>query len=201
MAININIDSQIVTQTVAQWAIDVTVYPANTILFASDLFYGLTDQQQFKKADGVQTFANLDYMPIGAGGDDHVIVNYSNNNGFPLSTATTYFLGVSNAIGGTVNTNPPVAVLTGTLVEAYIITHNGSTFGSSEGVTLTLVDELGTLLANISTAVKFDARNTFLVETLSVSLTAGRTFIKIVAPAMTTNPTFVRVAVALKIKL
>ena len=36
--------------------------------FSSDLFYGATDQMQFKVGDGVQTWLNLDYMPIGSGG-------------------------------------------------------------------------------------------------------------------------------------
>jgi len=36
--------------------------------FTSDVFYGATDQMQFKVGDGVQTWSNLDYMPVGSGG-------------------------------------------------------------------------------------------------------------------------------------
>jgi hypothetical protein len=64
MAININIDSQIVTQTISEWAIDTTIYVTNTLLFVSDSTYLFTNQQKFKKADGVNTFADLDFMPI-----------------------------------------------------------------------------------------------------------------------------------------
>lgn len=61
---DINISSQIVVQTAAQWAADNTVYSAKRILVTSDVYYGSTDQRKFKIADGVQTWSNLDYMPI-----------------------------------------------------------------------------------------------------------------------------------------
>ena len=61
---DINIESQIVVQTSAQWAADNTVYSAKRILVTSDVYYGSTDQRKFKIADGVQTWSNLDYMPI-----------------------------------------------------------------------------------------------------------------------------------------
>jgi hypothetical protein len=70
MPITVNIPSQIVVQTAAQWAGDATVYGEKRILVTSDVFYGATDQRQFKIADGVQTWVNLDYMPIGGGGEN-----------------------------------------------------------------------------------------------------------------------------------
>jgi hypothetical protein len=72
MAVNINIDSQIVTQTISEWAIDTTTYVTNTLLFVSDSTYLFTNQQKFKKADGVNTFANLDFMPI----DDYYVNSF-----------------------------------------------------------------------------------------------------------------------------
>jgi hypothetical protein len=62
---DINVSSQIVVQTAAQWAADNTVYSAKRILVTSDVYYGSTDQRKFKIADGTQTWSNLDYMPIG----------------------------------------------------------------------------------------------------------------------------------------
>lgn len=64
MALTFNLPSQIVVQTSAQWAADNTVYSAKRILVTSDVYYGSTDQRKFKIADGVQTWSNLDYMPI-----------------------------------------------------------------------------------------------------------------------------------------
>lgn len=61
---DINISSQIVVQTAAAWAADATVYSAKRILVTSDAYYGTTDQRKFKIADGVQTWSNLDYVPI-----------------------------------------------------------------------------------------------------------------------------------------
>jgi len=66
---NINIDSQIVVQTAAQWAVDATVYSAKRILVTSDAYYGATDQRKFKIADGVQAWSALDYFPV-SGYDD-----------------------------------------------------------------------------------------------------------------------------------
>lgn len=62
---DINIDSQIVVQTAAQWAADTDVYSEKRILVTSDVYYTGTDQRKFKLANGVDTWANLDYMPLG----------------------------------------------------------------------------------------------------------------------------------------
>jgi hypothetical protein len=64
MAVTVNIDSQIVVKTAAQWAADSTVYSSQRILVTSDVTYTNSDQRKFKIADGVQTWSNLDYMPI-----------------------------------------------------------------------------------------------------------------------------------------
>lgn len=62
----ININGNVRVNTVANWTSDVTVYSAKTILISSDATYTGVDQRKFKIADGVQTWANLDYMPIDA---------------------------------------------------------------------------------------------------------------------------------------
>jgi len=61
---DINVSSQIVVQTAAQWAADTTVYSEKRILVTSDALYTGTDQRKFKIADGVQKWSDLDYMPI-----------------------------------------------------------------------------------------------------------------------------------------
>jgi hypothetical protein len=60
----------LIVQTAAQWAVDAKVYSDTLILVTSDVYYGATDQRQFKIADGAQTWTNLDYMPISSGGGD-----------------------------------------------------------------------------------------------------------------------------------
>lgn len=52
-----------VNQTAAEWALDSTVYPAWKILCVTDQFITGTDQPMIKYADGVQTFAQLDFVP------------------------------------------------------------------------------------------------------------------------------------------
>jgi hypothetical protein len=61
-----NIPSQNVVKTTAEWLTDTTVYSDKLILWVSDEFY-TTNQMKFKKANGVNTFAELDFMPIGSG--------------------------------------------------------------------------------------------------------------------------------------
>ncbi len=64
MGLDFNIDSQIVVQTAVQWAADTDVYSAKRILVTSDALYTGTDQRKWKLANGTDTWANLDYMPI-----------------------------------------------------------------------------------------------------------------------------------------
>lgn len=54
----------IVVKTAAQWAVDPNVYNARQRLVTSDEFWGSTDQRKEKVADGVQTWAQLDYPPF-----------------------------------------------------------------------------------------------------------------------------------------
>lgn len=65
MALTFNLPSQIVVQTASQWAADNTVYSNKRILVTSDANWDSTDQRKFKIADGVQSWSNLDYPPIG----------------------------------------------------------------------------------------------------------------------------------------
>jgi hypothetical protein len=51
-------------QTAAEWAVDAEVKDAGKILITSDVFYNSTDQPKFKLGNGVDTWSNLDYMPL-----------------------------------------------------------------------------------------------------------------------------------------
>lgn len=201
MAIAINIDSQNVVQTTAEWALDTTVYSDKLILWVSDLFYSTTDQMQFKKADGVQTFANLDFMPIGAGGADSVVLEYSNTSGNVLADNSDYFISTGTTMGNTVNSSTPKPPRTGKVVEASIATYNAGGFGSGETMTLTLVDSLGVSLGVIATDITFTARNTPFVKVVDIDLTGEMTFIKLDVPTMVTNPSSSKITIELKIEL
>lgn len=204
MAITINIDTQIITKTSAQWAVDNTVYSDIYLLYVSDLFYGATDQQQWKKADGVQTFADLDFMPIGSGSGssaDYVLLEYSNTGGNALTVGADYFVSTGVTMGNTINSSTPKPTVAGTIEEVHITTYNGSTFGSSEPLSITLVDEAGTDIALLSSSVLYDERNTYLKEVVDIDITDGRTFIRLDVPTMTTYPANAKLDVVLKIKL
>jgi len=99
---DVNISSQIVVQTAAQWAVDATVYSAKRILVVSDLYFGATDQRKYKIADGTQTFANLDYMPL-SGYDDATSSIQTQLNGKAGLTSPTFITDITTpmVIGGT----------------------------------------------------------------------------------------------------
>ena len=64
---DINIESQIVVQTAAEWAADIAVYSEKRILITSDEYFLKSDgtntnQPKFKIADGVHTWSELDYF-------------------------------------------------------------------------------------------------------------------------------------------
>jgi hypothetical protein len=94
--VNFNIDSQIVVQTAAQWAVDATVYSNKRILVTSDVFYTALDQPRFKFANGVDTWSNLDYIPEGGGGTNSVVISYFNSGGIGLTDSTSYYWGQVN---------------------------------------------------------------------------------------------------------
>ena len=198
---DININSQNVVQTTAEWASDTTVYSDKYVLWVSDSFYSGTDQMQFKKADGTQTFANLDFMPLGGGGAS-VMAEYSHTNTSALADNSDYFISINTSLANTVNATVPEPIPAGKVVKALISTYNGSTFGSSEGVTLTLVYKDGNSLGLLSNNVKYDARNNFLEVVLDIDIsTSQNTFIKIDSPTMITNPTATKTCVNLIIEL
>lgn len=73
--IDINIESQIVVKTAADWALDTTVYSNKRLLVTSDVFYTATDQPRYKFANGVDTWSNLDYVPESTGGGSGTVTS------------------------------------------------------------------------------------------------------------------------------
>ena len=125
---NINIPSLNIVQTTLEWASDSNVYSDKYILWVSDLFYGATDQMQFKKADGVQTFANLDFMPIGSGGGVNSIeVSYFNTTNNALTDSTTYYISQMGAMSTGATSFARVPLPTGTLVSVHTTTWTTTT--------------------------------------------------------------------------
>ena len=64
MAIEINIPSQNIVQTETEWGTDVTIYSDKYILWVSDDLYAGSDYMKSKKANGINTFADLDFNPL-----------------------------------------------------------------------------------------------------------------------------------------
>lgn len=98
----LNINGNVLVNTVANWTTDVTVYSAKTILISSDATYTGVDQRKFKIADGVQTWANLDYMPIDARALSEILdVGNQANQDIDMnsnSIQNVSFLGTGNSI-------------------------------------------------------------------------------------------------------
>jgi hypothetical protein len=149
MALTFNLPSQIVVQTAAQWAVDATVYSNKRILVTSDVYYGSTDQRKFKVADGVQTWTNLDYMPI-AQTLAQVLANGSNTNGVSLKSNDnlTEFLVTNNNIDSYVDNGSDVSEINMTPTTIAI-----STTGSSIDLSATSVTKNSVEIATVNDIV------------------------------------------------
>ena len=202
MAKTVNIPSQIVVQTAAQWAVDATVYSAKRLLITSDVFYGATDQRKFKIADGVQTWAQLNYFPV-SGYDDATssiqtqldskqttadFYAFASNT---YTDSTLYYIGQAlNPVTATSQTGG-VALKAGVITACIISAYNGGTVGSNENCTLNLVHgtNYGTtsLIAN---DVKIDAnrQSARYVSGLNITVTECSSLININIPVLATNP-------------
>lgn len=201
MAVNINIDSQFDVKTEAQWAADATVYSENYgLLISSDSTWPGTDQRRFKIPNGVDTWSNLDYPPVGEA-DAVSFFKFSHTTTNAILDGSDYFISSGTIMGNTINSSTPMPLPTGKVVEAYISSYNGSTFGTAETMTLTLVDETNTSQGTLSTSVTFDARNRFFKETVDIDITEGRFFIRLDVPTMVTNPTAAKITINLKMEL
>jgi hypothetical protein len=188
MAINFNIDSQIVVQTAAQWAVDATVYVNKRILVTSDVFYTGLDQPRFKFANGVDTWANLDYIPEG-GGTNSVAITYATTGNTNLTDGGVFYLGVVNSLTASLNGTGYLPLPSGTVTDAYISGFNASTIGSSEAITVSLMSNNIIDINTITTALTMDARHIYLaVNGLSIAVTAGGSFLRFEIPTMATNP-------------
>ena len=98
----LNINGNILSDTEANWALDSTVYSNKTMLVSNDVQYGSTDQNKFKLANGVDTWSDLDYMPIGSSsGNTLVWLGQSFN---PVDS-TTYWLPTAQDVAPSTGTN------------------------------------------------------------------------------------------------
>ncbi len=83
-------------KTAAQWAADATIYSERTLLVTSDATFTGTDFRKIKLADGVQTWAQLNYLPI-----DEIIVILGSLQSQINNLGLTELLLVGNTTGGT----------------------------------------------------------------------------------------------------
>lgn len=147
---DINIDSQIVVKTAAQWAVDATVYSDKRILVTSDAFYGSTDQRKFKIADGTRMWAQLDYMPISQT-LAQALANGNSTNGlsFDSPDSLTYLLVKNNNIDAVVDNNNTVSEINITPNTIVI-----STTGASIDLSATSVTKNGAGIATVNDIVQ-----------------------------------------------
>ena len=189
----LNIIGNIKTQTLAEWAVDGTIYTNQQILVVSDLFYTGTDQPKFSIANGTDTWVNLDYMPIGGGTNSLALVYESvvNQN---MADSTSYYVGRNNTFGTNENQAKMFSIPACKIVAAHITKYIGSTFPSAGDVALTLVTDVGGTDQNdsIITDLNFQTalpRNAEQAKiTLNIDVLEGMSYIRIDTPVWATNP-------------
>lgn len=174
MAVDINIESQIVVKTAAQWAADATVYSGQRLLVTSDATYTGTDQRKFKIANGVDTWSNLDYFPVNTGTVDGTgsantlpywvdadTLGFLSTTTYPSLTELSYVKGVTSSIQTQLNgkqatlTNP----VTGTGVTNEIAYFTGtSTVGSLATATYPSLTEVS-YVKGVTSAIQTQLNN------------------------------------------
>jgi len=191
-----------INQTTAEWATDSTVYSANKILCETNAFYGATDQCKFKLADGVQTWAQLNYFPV-SGFDDATssiqtqldskqttadFFAFASNT---YTDSTSYYLGQAlNPVTATSQTGG-VALKAGVITACIISVFNGGTVGSNENCTLNLVHgtNYGTtdLIAN-DIKINANRQSVRYITGLNITVTDCASLVNINIPVLATNP-------------
>lgn len=80
--INLNNVAGLIVKTEAEWALDSTPYANNYFLVSSDAFFFGTNHRKFKLSNGVDVWADMDYMP------DFLseFINHINNTDNPHET-------------------------------------------------------------------------------------------------------------------
>ena len=196
----VNIPSQLVVQDAATWAADSTVYTDKRILITSDVFYSGTDQPRFKFANGVDTWANLDYVPEGGGGTNFVTYFHINNYTFPDGANAKIDQTASVSAGVLYDMVPLPAC---TLKAVYAIVSSNSTIASGEDNVLKLISNGGVDSFTIASDFKLNANRTLYQEYtgLNQAITAGGSYIQIDVGTLATNPAATKVKVILEIEL
>lgn len=204
----ISIDSQIVTQTAAEWAVDTDVYPVNRILVVSDLLYTDTDQPRFKFSNGVNNFAGLDFVPapnppappVTSGGSTSFI-SYFNLSNVSLVDGATLFLGQTNNAAPTVNAFAHIPLPDCTLRGFVAQTYFASNASSPEGITATLKTSGGAVSTVLTNILTFTSRHIFYErDDLDVEISAGDSWLEISVPIMAINPSAVQFRFNLQIE-
>lgn len=155
----------------------------------------LTNATLFQYLDAtssIQTQLNSKIFPIDFGN----ITNWS------VLDATTYYLGLSTAVGLSTNQISFVPLYSGTIIAILTEVFSAGTVGSSEDGVLTLFYNDGANSYEIASDFKFDAnRHTTRNFTgLSIAVNTDVSYLKFDAPSYTTNPSAIQLRVTLIIR-
>lgn len=173
---DINLSSQIVVQTAAQWAVDATVYSNKRILVTSDEYYGSTDQRKFKIADGTQTWSQLDYMTLVQNGATNGYIPKSNGTDLVNSILQEYASGLKITNDKFLaNTTTDAAVywdvdyisligIGGTFNGYESIYISPSEFGLKSSINNFLVSEVARMILKHDTKVEIDTPTILLTQ-------------------------------------
>lgn len=191
----VNIPSQIVVQTAAEWAADATVYSAKRILVTSDVFYTGTDQPRFKFANGTDAWADLDYVPEGGGGGASYTLVWFTQSINPADS-TEYWFSPAPDITAAAGTNGNKRHKIPVDASEFTLNVGLATGGSTEPVTWRIRNHTQGTSADFTPTHPFTASGqaNAYTGTATLSCTAGDYIeITMVTPVWTTNPTSLRV--------
>jgi len=131
---------------------------------------------------------------------DHGYIEFASTTGNVLADNMDYFIATGTTMGATVNSSTPKPLPDCKVTKALIETYNGSTFGTNEPITITLVDSTGVVIEEIANDILFNARNYFDEKILDIDILKGGFFIRVNVPVMATNPASAKITVILEIQ-
>lgn len=185
-----NIIGNIIADTEANWGADATVYTNQQMLVSTDVQYNGTDQNKFKLSNGVDTWSNLDYMPIGK----TYTLTWQGNTLNPADL-TTYWLATAQNTVPSTGTNGNRRHEMSVAASKFTLSVGLASNGSTEAVTWIIRNHTQGVQANFSPTHSFTSGGQAnpWTGTATLSFDAGD-FIEILflTPNWTSNPTGLR---------
>lgn len=148
-----------------------------------------TEEVLVNSSGTLEKTTTQDIADLGGGGGSKVAISYGNWAGGPLVDGTTYKIAQQVSLTTGANGFARIPIPAGTVNEVHISGYNGSTFGSSENITVRLLTDNGSSDDTLSSNVLMDDRHYYeKITSLGLTIVDGLSWVEVDIPTMVTNP-------------